>query len=86
MNRSFSSSTMLQSVDNSHEERSFNCPHKLKQYQSITESTTEFIKYKDVQTCFMERWKASVVESIDFQAELKGVDLKERVDALNCAI
>lgn len=34
----------------------------------------------------MQRWKASVVESIDFQAELKGVDLKEKCDALNCAL
>lgn len=34
----------------------------------------------------MERWKASVVESIDFQSELRGVDLRERTDALNCAL
>lgn len=34
----------------------------------------------------MERWTSSVVESIDFQAELQGVDLKEKTDALNCAL
>lgn len=34
----------------------------------------------------MNLWKQSVVESIDFQAELKGVDAKERDDALNCAL
>jgi len=34
----------------------------------------------------MERWKASVVESIDFQQELKGIDLIEKQDALNCAL
>jgi len=33
----------------------------------------------------MERWKASVIESIDFQNDLKGVDLKDNKNALNCA-
>jgi len=34
----------------------------------------------------MDRWKASVVDSIDFQHALQGVDLKEMADALNCAL
>jgi hypothetical protein len=34
----------------------------------------------------MQRWNKSVVESIDFQNELKGVDLKETADALNVAL
>jgi len=44
------------------------------------------VKYKDQPTCFMQRWNKSVVESIDFQNELKGVDLKETADALNVAL
>jgi hypothetical protein len=34
----------------------------------------------------MQRWNKSVVESIDFQAELSGVDKAETSDALNCAL
>lgn len=34
----------------------------------------------------MQRWNGSVVESIDFQNELIGVDRTEQADALNCAL
>lgn len=34
----------------------------------------------------MALWNNSVVESIDFKAELVGVDLRETSDALNCAL
>jgi len=34
----------------------------------------------------MKRWNGSVIESIDFQKELNGVDKLEQNNALNCAI
>jgi len=34
----------------------------------------------------MKRWNGSVIESIDFQKELNGIDKLEQTDALNCAI
>jgi hypothetical protein len=34
----------------------------------------------------MNRWNASVVDSIDFQGGKKACDVKDAADALNCAL
>lgn len=56
----------------------------MRPYQSITESCSHLPQNQE--TNFMAMWNNSVVESIDFKAELAGVDLKETNDALNAAL
>lgn len=87
LNRSFtgnSTSNVMSSLDLRHpEEHEFERPHKHNPYTSICDSTSNLQIPEE--TTFMARWNNSVVESIDFKAELQGVDLKETSDALNCA-
>lgn len=37
-------------------------------------------------TNFMQMWKASVIDSIDFNTQLNSIDMKETNEALNCAL
>lgn len=53
---------------------------------SISDSSSVLDKFKGNPSQFMQLWNKSVVESIDFKCELKGVDAKEMDDALNCAL
>jgi hypothetical protein len=43
-------------------------------------------KKKQEKSNFMNRWNASVVDSIDFQGSKKTCDVKDCKDALNCAL
>lgn len=88
MSRSFSSSSQVQlkSVDIKESNKAFNGPHKMRVYESITDSITDAFQKKEKPSCFMQRWQASVVESIDFNTQPRGVDKKELDDALNCAL
>jgi len=41
---------------------------------------------KEQPSNFMQLWRASVIDSIDFNTQLNAVDRKETNEALNCAL
>jgi hypothetical protein len=41
---------------------------------------------KNFNSNFMNKWNASVVDSIDFQCGQRACDVKDKLDALNCAL
>merc|ERR1711865_1055895 len=63
-----------------------NKPSKIKPYASISDDCNELFKKKQEKSNFMNRWNASVVDSIDFQGSRKSCDVKDCKDALNCAL
>jgi len=61
-------------------------PNKIRPYSSISDETADLDARKKVASNFMNRWNASVVDSIDFQGDKKACDIKDTKDALNCAL
>merc|ERR1711957_903137 len=54
-----------------------NKPSKIKPYASISDDCNELFKKKQEKSNFMNRWNASVVDSIDFQGSKKTCDVKD---------
>eukprot|EP00801_Mesodinium_rubrum_P004536 Mrub_04539.p1 GENE.Mrub_04539~~Mrub_04539.p1 ORF type:complete len:391 (+),score=129.13 Mrub_04539:53-1174(+) len=91
--RSFSNSeqVMFTSVDRKPEVKDIkeyqnNKPNKLKPYASISDEPHEILNKRQEKSNFMNRWNASVVDSIDFQGDKKNCDIRDCKDALNCAL